>query len=119
MKISPLAASVALLATVVAHGAAAEQQMMAPSAENDRVIQERMIVGTEKGDRLVQEGMVDTLSAPGRIVDEIGEDARNFGAGAIITGTARGAVLATGQALKGGASMAVGILDVLTSPFRD
>lgn len=119
MKIRPLAASVALLATLAAHGAVAEERMMTRGAEDDRVMQERMIVGAETGDRLVQEGMVDTLSAPGRIVDEIGEDARNFGAGAIITGTARGAVLATGQALKGGASMAVGILDVLTSPFRD
>ncbi|MEQ8662966.1 MAG: hypothetical protein RLW62_19300 [Gammaproteobacteria bacterium] len=97
---------------------AREYGMTAPNTPQP-VVQERMIVGTETGDRLVQEGMVDTLSAPGRIVDEIGEDARNFGAGAIITGTARGAVLATGQALKGGASMLVGILDILTGPLKD
>ncbi|MEQ8234449.1 MAG: hypothetical protein RLW61_09840 [Gammaproteobacteria bacterium] len=119
MKMRPTIAATALAVALAAPLAPAQEYgMTAPNAPAP-VVQERMIVGTETGDRLVQEGMVDTLSAPGRIVDEIGEDARNFGAGAIITGTARGAVLATGQALKGGASMLVGILDVLTAPLKD
>lgn len=80
---------------------------------------DRPIVGTERGDRLVAEGVVDAATAPAEIVHEIGEDARNFGPGGLITGSVRGGVQAAGQALRGGARMAVGIMDVLTAPFRD
>jgi len=80
---------------------------------------ERPIVGSESGDRLVAEGVVDAVTSPGQIVEEIGVDARNFGVGGLITGSVRGGVKAAGQAARGGFRMAVGILDVLTMPFRD
>ena len=80
---------------------------------------ERPIVGSASGDRLVAEGVVDAATAPAQIVQEIGEDSRNFGPGGLITGSVRGGVQAAGQALRGGARMAVGIMDVLTAPFRE
>lgn len=80
---------------------------------------ERPIVGRESGDRLIAEGAVDTVTAPAQIVHEVGEDASNFGVGGLITGTVRGGVKAAGQIARGGARMAVGIMDVITFPFRD
>lgn len=80
---------------------------------------DRLIVGRESGDRLVAEGVVDTVTAPAEIVEEVGEDARNFGVGGLITGTVRGGVQAAGQIARGGARMFVGIMDVITQPFRD
>ncbi|MGE0484586.1 MAG: hypothetical protein AB7Q81_10640 [Gammaproteobacteria bacterium] len=80
---------------------------------------ERMIAGDEYAEQLIATGAVDSATSPGRIVDEIGKDASNFGVGALVTGTARGTVLAAGQALRGGARMAIGILDIFTTPFRD
>ena len=80
---------------------------------------DRPIVGTESADHLVAEGVVDAVTSPGQIVEEIGVDTRNFGVGGLITGSVRGGVKAAGQAALGGARMAVGILDVLTMPFRD
>ncbi|MCB1747736.1 MAG: hypothetical protein H6977_12675 [Gammaproteobacteria bacterium] len=89
--------------------------VLAPTTQAE----ERMIAGDQRAEQLIATGAVDSVTSPGRIVDEIGTDARNFGAGALITGTARGTVLAAGQALRGGARMAIGILDIFTTPFRD
>ena len=78
---------------------------------------ERMIAGSERGSDLVATGAADALTSPARVLTEIRDETRNFGAFGIIGGSVRGPIKAGGQALRGGARMAIGILDVLLSPF--
>lgn len=105
MKIRLTTAATALAAALLASPLAQAEQ--------------RLIVGDQSADKLVAEGAVDTVTAPGHILEEVGTDTGNFGIGGLVTGTARGSVLAAGQVLRGGARMAVGILDIFTTPFRD
>lgn len=83
------------------------------------VAEQRLIAGDESGDQLVATGVVDTVTSPGQLVNEIGKDASNFGPGALITGTYRGAVKGGLQALQGGGRILIGIMDVLTAPLKD
>ena len=78
---------------------------------------ERMIAGSERGSDLVATGVADALTSPARVLIEIRDETRNFGAFGIIGGSVRGPIKAGGQALRGGARMAIGILDVLLSRF--
>ena len=78
---------------------------------------ERMIAGSQRGSDLVATGAADALTSPARVLTEIRDETKNFGAFGIIGGSVRGPIKAGGQALKGGARMAIGILDVLLSPF--
>ena len=80
--------------------------------------EERMYVGAKQGKDLVAEGATDALTAPGQIVDGIAEETKEYGVFGIVGGPVRGSLRAGAQAARGGARMAVGILDVLTSPFR-
>jgi hypothetical protein len=77
--------------------------------------EERMIAGSEQGPDLVVTGATDTLTAPVRIVTEIGEEVKNYGALGVIGGPVRGGIKAGGQALRGAARMTIGILDVVKS----
>ena len=80
---------------------------------------ERMIAGSQRGSDLVATGAADALTSPARVLTEIRDETKNFGALGIISGSVRGPIKAGGQALRGGARMAIGILDVLLSPFAE
>ena len=86
--------------------------LSAPIAAEDR-----MIAGSEYGSALVADGAGAVITSPVTVINQIGEEAKEFGPGGIVTGAVRGGIKASGQVLKGGARMAIGILDVLTSPF--
>jgi hypothetical protein len=81
--------------------------------------EERVIAGSEHGTALVAGGATDAITSPVTVFTEIGKDTKDFGPGGVVTGAVRGGLKAGGQALKGGARMAIGILDVLVSPFVD
>lgn len=80
---------------------------------------DRPIAGHEQGGALVMTGAKDTITAPGRIWTETGEDMSNFGAGGIVTGPVIGGLKGAGQALRGTGRMMIGILDFLTAPIRE
>jgi hypothetical protein len=79
--------------------------------------EERMFAGAQRGSDLVMTGAKDVVTSPVRIFTEIGEETKNFGAFGVVGGGVRGPIKAGGQALRGGFRMAIGVLDVLFSPF--
>ncbi len=81
--------------------------------------EERPFCGSEEKDILLGTGFTDTVTAPADIVHEIGADISNFGVGGLVTGTVRGSVFAAGQVARGGFRMFVGVMDILTAPFKD
>ena len=81
--------------------------------------EDRMIAGQESGAKLMQTGLTDTVTSPGRIVHEMGEDVNNFGVPGLATGAAAGGVKAAGQAVRGAGRFAIGFMDVITRPIRE
>lgn len=76
--------------------------------------EDRMLAGTERGQPLIATGASDALSAPATVINQMSHDARGLGPLGLATGAVRGGVRGAGQALKGGARMAIGILDTVT-----
>ena len=79
--------------------------------------EQRMIAGSERGSDLVATGASDALTSPARVVSEIAKETKEFGVFGLVGGPVRGTLKAGTQALRGGARMAIGILDVLTPPY--
>lgn len=80
---------------------------------------ERMIAGHDRQIELLGVGAKETVTSPGRIASEIGQDVGNFGVGGLVTGAAAGSVKAAGQAAKGAGKMLIGLLDIFTKPLRE
>ena len=85
----------------------------------DLAAEQRMIAGSERGSDLVATGASDALTSPARIVAEIAKETQEFGVFGLVGGPVRGTLKAGAQALRGGARMAIGILDVLTPPYTN
>ena len=85
----------------------------------DLAAEQRMIAGSERGSDLVASGASDALTSPARIATEIAKETQEFGVFGLIGSPVRGTLKAGTQALRGGARMAIGILDVLTPPYTN
>ncbi len=85
----------------------------------DSAAEQRMIAGSEQGRDLVATGASDALTSPARVVTEIAKETKEFGVFGLVGGPVRGTLKAGTQALRGGARMAIGILDVLTPPYTN
>ena len=79
--------------------------------------EQRMIAGSERGSDLVATGASDALTSPARVWTEIAKETQDYGVFGLVGGPVRGTLKAGTQALRGGARMAIGILDVLTPPY--
>ena len=79
--------------------------------------EQRMIAGSERGRDLVASGASDALTSPARVLTEIAKETQDYGVFGLVGGPVRGTLKAGTQALRGGARMAIGILDVLTPPY--
>ena len=79
--------------------------------------EQRMIAGLERGRDLVATGASDALTSPARVLTEIAKETQDYGVFGLVGGPVRGTLKAGTQALRGGARMAIGILDVLTPPY--
>lgn len=115
------AALISALALLFVYPQIAAAQRMSTGSQQYRSSElapgKRMIAGTMRDGDLIATGARDAVTSPTRIYSQIRDDTKNFGPVGIVSGTVRGGVRAGGQALKGGARMAIGILDILTSPF--
>jgi hypothetical protein len=98
---------------------AADTTAGAPDSYGRHVIPpgHRMIAEGKRDGDLIATGGRDAVTAPVRLFNEIGEETRQFGPVGLVTGPVRGSIKASGQAMKGGARMLIGLLDILTSPF--
>ncbi len=63
------------------------------------------------------EGTKDAVTSPGKIVDGVSEDTEKYGAGGVVTGTAKGSVNAAGQAAKGAVDVGVGAVQTILDPI--
>lgn len=69
-------------------------------------------VDVEKGVERVGEGTVDAVTAPGKIVEGIAEDAEEHGpVVGTVTGTTKGAVKGAAKVVEGGAKIGVGAVE--------
>lgn len=70
-------------------------------------------ISAEKGVERVGEGTVDAVTAPGKIVEGIAEDAETHGpVVGTVTGTTKGAVKGAAKVVGGGAKMGVGAVEI-------
>jgi hypothetical protein len=76
--------------------------------------------GAEDATKLdrVGEGTVDAVTAPGKIVEGISEDAQAHGpVVGTVTGTVKGTAKAAGQLVTGAAKIGVGAVETILSPI--
>ena len=113
-----------LLTTVVAsclfaHLATAETMMKSSEPYAWKVIPagERRSVGAERGTPLMVKGGTNLISVPVTIATQVRDEARNYGALGVVSGTVRGGFKAATQAIEGVAHATIGFLDVLTAPI--
>jgi len=77
------------------------------------------LVFAEEGVDRMGQGTVDVITSPGQIVEGVEEETAERGGTGVVTGTAKGAIEAAGQAAKGGVEIGVGAVEAITKPLRD
>jgi len=66
----------------------------------------------------MREGTKHAVTSPSKIVDGVSEDTEKYGAGGVVTGTAKGSVNAAGQAARGAVDVGTGAVQTVLDPIR-
>lgn len=80
--------------------------------------EERPFLGENTGTELATEGATQTVTAPMNVLTNTVAETEEYGVFGLVGGPVRGGLSAGTQMLQGGWKMTVGIMDVLTAPFR-
>jgi hypothetical protein len=70
-----------------------------------------------KGPERVVEGTGEVVTSPGEIVEGVAEETEDKGAAGVVTGTAKGTVNATGQAVEGAVDIGTGVVETVLDPL--
>ena len=78
---------------------------------------ERLIAGPERDVALIKSGAVDTINVPVTLAHQVRDETRNFGPLGVVSGALRGGIKGAILAMRGGARVLIGGLDILTAPM--
>lgn len=120
MNLRTMLAIAALGCSGLLAGAASAESMTTigrPYDSNHILPGERLIAGPERDVALLKSGAVDTIKVPITLAQQVREETRNFGPLGVVSGAVRGGIKGAILAMRGGARVLIGGLDILTAPM--